>query len=376
MIVIVFPQFYGVHGIARYIQSYLLARDPSAEKLCVIAGDEEVRDLGIRNVEFIHLPMPKGRLGLIRWSWAMRQALIRLAATGQVSLVNFHIPPLLPGLFLPRVAPLVVTAHTTYLGMSGRFYQPRQFESQWSWLSVTIKMWFERIIFAKADALITLTEQGRQELLRYRRDKPIDLIPNGVVAEHFTPDNTVQKDVDVLFAGRIEQRKGSRPMVAICKALVAAKPDIRISVVGYGDDMAYVTAELANLSANVTLHGKVPFDEVLHHYRRSRIYASASYYEGLPGTCLEAMAAGLPVIAWDYLFYRSVVVHQGNGILIQVNDISSFCDETIHLLSDRELQSSYGKSGILISSGKFNWKILSRNLDALFKRRTAPEKSA
>ena len=126
MIVIVFPQFYGVHGIARYIQSYLLARGPSAERLCLIAGDEEVRDLGIPNVEFIHLPMPKGRLGLIRWSWAMRKQLQDMARQGRVSLINFHIPPLLPGLLLPKVAPLVVTAHTTYLGMSGRFYQPRQ----------------------------------------------------------------------------------------------------------------------------------------------------------------------------------------------------------------------------------------------------------
>lgn len=368
MNVIICPEFYGVHGIARYVQSYLAARPADAPRVCLIAADEEVRDLGYTNVDFVHLPKPPGRLGLIRWSLALRRQLRQMAAAGQVSVMNLHIPPLLPGLFIPSVAPLVVTAHTTYLGMSGQFYEPRQFEGQWPWLSVAIKKWFEQIIFGKASLLLTLTEQGRQELLRYRQDKPIELVPNGVAADRFTPDLSVQKDVDVLFAGRIERRKGSRPMVAVCKALVAAKPDIRISIVGYGDDMDFVTAELAPLASAVTLHGKVPFAEVLQHYRRSKVYASTSYYEGLPGTCLEAMAVGLPAVVWDYLFYDGVVRPKINGIKIAPNATADFCRAVLGLIGDEDLSKKMGFAGVEIARRDYAWAGIAASIDAILRR--------
>lgn len=365
MNVIICPEFYGVHGIARYVQSYLAARSPQAPRVCLIAADEEVRDLGLRNVDFVHLPKPPGRLGLIRWSLALRKHLKAMAAAGQLTTMNLHIPPLLPGLFIPKLAPLVVTAHTTYLGMSGQFYQPRQFEGQWPWLSVAIKKWFEQIIFAKASLLLTLTEQGRQELLRYRQDKRIELVPNGVAADRFTPDPSVIKDVDVLFAGRIERRKGSRPMVEVCKALVAARPDIRISIVGYGDDMDYVTEALSPLAPAVVLHGKVPFADVLQHYRRSKVYASTSYYEGLPGTCLEAMAVGLPAVVWDYLFYEGVVQPGETGYRIPPNDIAGFTSTVLAALDDPATRNLMGKNGQAVAVNGYNWMGIANKLDGL-----------
>ncbi|MFG6468785.1 glycosyltransferase family 4 protein [Roseateles sp. BYS87W] len=365
MNVIICPEFYGVHGIARYVQSYLAARPADAPRVCLIAADEEVRDMGFTNVDFVHLPKPPGRLGLIRWSLALRRELKRMAAAGQVTVMNLHIPPLLPGLFIPAVAPLVVTAHTTYLGMSGQFYEPRQFEGQWPWISVAIKKWFEHIIFGKASLLLTLTEQGRQELLRYRQDKRIELVPNGVAADRFTPDPSVVKDVDVLFAGRIERRKGSRPMVEVCKALVAAKPDIRISIVGYGDDMDHVTAELAPLAPAVTLHGKVPFAEVLQHYRRSKVYASTSYYEGLPGTCLEAMAVGLPAVVWDYLFYEHVVIQGKSGCRVPPNNIQEFVLRVLDFVGAADACKAFGETGMQIAQSKFNWRAIAASLDGL-----------
>lgn len=368
MNVIICPEFYGVHGIARYVQSYLAARPADAAPVCLIAADEEVRDLGLKNVEFVHLPKPAGRLGLIRWSWALRRHLQTMAKAGRISAMNLHIPPLLPGLFMPRVAPIVVTAHTTYLGMSGQFYKPRQFQGQWPWLSVAIKKVFEHLIFSKADALLTLTEQGRAELLRYRRDKPIDLVPNGVASEQFTPDPSVVKDVDVLFAGRIERRKGSRPMVEVCKALVAARSGIRIGIVGYGDDMDHVQAELAPLAPAVVLHGKVPFDQVLQHYRRSKVYVSTSYYEGLPGTCLEAMAVGLPAVVWDYLFYADVVTDGLNGRCVKPNDIAGFVAATLKTIEEAEQRERMGDMGRELAVASYHWRQIAIRLDNLLAR--------
>jgi glycosyltransferase involved in cell wall biosynthesis len=176
----------------------------------------------------------------------------------------------------------------------------------------------------------------------------------------------VAKDYDVLFAGRIERRKGSRPMVLACQALVARRPDIRIAIVGYGDDDDHVRQALSPLAANVHLVGKLPFSQVIGYYRRSRVYASTSYYEGLPGTCLEAMATGLPVVAWDYLFYAGLVVGGGNGELVAVNDIPAFAGAVLALLDDEARRSRMGAEARAAVERGYAWAKLAPALLGVF----------
>ena len=369
MIVIVFPQLYGVHGIARYLQSFLAAANDGSVRIVVLAGDDDVRPLvTASNVEFVHLPLPAGRFGLIAWSLAARRWLIDAARTEKIESINVHIPPLLPGLFMPPVARIVVTAHTTYLGMSGQFDQPQQFRSQWGPLSVFVKKLFERLIFARADTIVTLTEQGRQEVLRYGYKRAIEIVPNGVDLEAFISDCAVEKVYDVVFAGRIERRKGSRPMVNVCRGLVQKKSDIRICIVGYGDDFEYVSAELGPLTANIELAGKIPFEGMLEKYRKSRIYASTSYYEGLPGTCLEAMAVGLPVVVWDYLFYRDLVKEGTNGRLIPPNNIDSFILGITELLESPKRLEAMGENARDRVVNSFSWHGIANGLLKILKR--------
>ncbi|MFN7594140.1 MAG: glycosyltransferase, partial [bacterium] len=93
-------------------------------------------------------------------------------------------------------------------------------------------------------------------------------------------------DFDVLFCGRIERRKGSRPLAEVCLRLLQARPTLRICIVGYGDDEAHVRqrlAEVAGPDGPVRFEGRVPLAAMPELYRRSRLYASTSDYEGLPG---------------------------------------------------------------------------------------------
>ncbi|MEY8876772.1 MAG: glycosyltransferase family 4 protein, partial [Leptothrix sp. (in: b-proteobacteria)] len=301
MIVILYPQFHAVGGIARYLDAFLANLPPRAPTVVLVTGDSPPAGMpspSYTGVELIQLPVPRGRFGLLQWSWRAQQCVAALQRRRLIGAINLHLPPLIPalllGLFLSRDVPLVLTAHTTYLGMSGRFDANRHFKSPWQPLSLWLKLQMEHVIFARADRVITLTEQGRRELARYGRTQHISVVPNGVDLAQFKPDATVEPDIDVIFSGRIEKRKGSRPLAALCRQLVAAYPQIRIAIVGYGDDEAHVRHELADLNDNVLLTGKVSFGAMVSHYQRSRVYASTSYYEGLPGTCLEAMAMGLP----------------------------------------------------------------------------------
>jgi glycosyltransferase involved in cell wall biosynthesis len=367
MIAIVYPQFYGVGGIARYLDSFLSNLPAGHPTVYLITGDLHRVPREYRGVEILHIPSSSSRLNLFTWGLKARKLLVRLHAEGKIQWINLHFPPLIPGLLLPRGIPMLLTAHTTYLGMSGRFYAARHFRSQWSALSLAIKYWMERRIFARTDRVITLTEQGRQEVLSYGFDGPIDVIPNGADVNLFTPGAGIEKSIDVLFCGRIELRKGSRAMAEVCRRLVAAKPNIKICIVGSGDDEAFVHDALAPLAANVELVGKVPFEQMLRYYDRSRVYASTSYYEGLPGTCLEAMAMRLPAVVWDFLFYRGLVVEGGTGLLAPPNDFAAMTAKILGLLADETAAQRMGANGRALLQRDYHWGKLARDIMSVFR---------
>lgn len=359
MIAIVYPQFYGVGGIARYLDSFLANLPDGHAKIYLLTGDEHRVERRYQNVELIHIPFSSSRFNLLTWSLKARKILTQLYAQKKIQYVNLHIPPLIPGLFIPKHIPLIVTAHTTYIGMSGRFYNKSYFISQWSNLEVSFKVWMESRIFKQSEKIITLTEQGRQEVMRYRINKPVDVIPNGVDTSIFSQGNSVEKDVDVLFSGRIEHRKGSRAMAEVCLRLVKLNPKIRIVIVGYGDDDAWVKSQLEQYSENILMTGKVAFQDMQAYYRQSKIYVSTSYYEGLPGTCLEAMAMGLPVVVWDFLFYKHLVEHGLTGLLIEPGNANLMAEEIVKLLSahsEVEKLSSHASNTI---QSHYDWKRLS-----------------
>ncbi|HEY8159667.1 MAG TPA: glycosyltransferase family 4 protein [Methylobacter sp.] len=367
MIAIVYPQFYSVGGIARYLDSFLANLPENHPPVYLITSDEHRDKRHYPGVEIIHFPYNRSRFSLFFWSLRVRNKLVSLYDEGKIQWVNLHSPPLIPGLFLPRHIPILLTAHTTYLGMSGQFYETRHFVSQWSRLSLAIKSWMEHRIFSLASKVITLTEQGRQEVLAYGFKGSVAVIPNGADVKLFTPDDAIEKNIDVLFCGRIELRKGSRPMVELCRQLIVRKPDIRIAIVGYGDDDAWVKAALEPYGHNVLMAGQVPFSETLGYYNHSRVYVSTSYYEGLPGTCLEAMAMQVPAVVWDFLFYRGLVVDGKTGALAAPNDYAVMTDKVLGLLSNPLLASEMGRNGRALLESNYNWANLARDVLGVFR---------
>jgi glycosyltransferase involved in cell wall biosynthesis len=367
VIVIVYPQFYGIGGIARYLDSFLSNLPHDASDITLITGDELDPGRAYSRVKLVHISMPRGRLGLLWWSLKARRCIDALARQATVSAVNLHVPPLIPGLALSRRIPIVLTAHTTYLGMSGSVGGQAQFMSLRDRLALWLKIKMEHIIISRASMVISLTEMGRDELALYGRRDHVAVVPNGVDLAQFAVKGDDIKDIDVLFCGRIERRKGSRPMVDVCLELIANRPLIRIVIVGYGDDEAYVRQALVGFPDNVVMTGRVPFSEVVSYYRRSKVYASTSYYEGLPGTCLEAMAVGLPVVVWNLQFYRGLVSANVTGLFVETDNHHLMATRILQLLDEPGRASELGQRARLHVRDRYDWRMLARRLSSVHR---------
>lgn len=367
MIAIVNPQFYGIHGIARYLDSFLANLPADHPPIYLLTSDEHWVERYYPGVEIIHFPYNSTRFGLFFWSLSVRNKLISLYDECKIQYVNLHSPPLIPGLFLPQHIPVVLTVHSTYLGFSGKFYPEKFYHSDINWLTLKIKMWMESQIYKNSSRAIALTEFGREQVLAYGYDKPITIIPNGADLDQFKFSSGT-KDIDVLFTGRIEHLKGSKGMVKVCRQLAEKKKDILIYIVGYGQEENWVRQQLGDLAENVIMTGKVPFAEMMGYYSHSQVYVSTSYYEGLPGTCLEALAMQLPAVVWDFLFYRGLVIEGQTGALVKPNDFSGMADKVLDLLAKPKLAAEMGRNGRALLESNYNWVNLARNVLAVFAK--------
>ena len=156
--------------------------------------------------------------------------------------------------------------------------------------------------FARADGLIYLTEGVRTAVeSMFAPAGPWAVAPSGVHVPIRTPDTP--RDVDVVFAGKIEPRKGA----LLTLEALARLPDQRLLVVGDGPEMdrARRRAAAPDLAGRVEFAGRVPHADVAALLRRARVglcplpagvdHVGSSFTS--PMKLLEMMALGLPVVA-------------------------------------------------------------------------------
>jgi len=99
---------------------------------------------------------------------------------------------------------------------------------------------------------------------------------------------------------------------------------------------------------------------------KSHIFILLSQYEGLPLSILEAMRAGLPVIATDVGGVNEAVTGE-NGILVPVDDSQALTDALKRMIEDRDLQIRMGTNGRKLFEEKFTFHKMMEETLAYYK---------
>jgi len=361
-LLIQYPQYGGVGGISRYLDGFLANLSSSTRKdIAMLTSDwYGKKAVGIKTYV---IPIQKSKIGEIIWSKKAAKICQKLYDDGTIDVVNLHFPPLLTCLFMANL-PYITTAHTTYYGLYGGYTNYKYFNQSNNRIDTFFRYKLEKHILSKSSKIVTLTEQGKDELGFYNVDmSKVYVCPNGVDTKKFACHKR-KKSIDCLFMGRIEERKGSKDIVPICKSLVRKKPDIKIAIVGYGPDQKYIMDSLTKerKAGNVLMPGRVSFNNATDYYSKSKVYVSTSCYEGLPGTCLEAMSVGLPVVVWRMPFYKKLVQNGVNGYCIGMKDNDKMVNSIINLLNDPVIRSSMSEKNVLKVVEKYDWELLARNI--------------
>jgi glycosyltransferase involved in cell wall biosynthesis len=178
---------------------------------------------------------------------------------------------------------------------------------------------------------------NRREMLRagFRSAAVIPVRTDFTVFEH---DGQTSRSNDWLFVGRVVPSKGQLELVdAFADALAVSDVGQSLVLVGDVTDKAYVSAiglcaARREVNDRVELVGKVSDRRLANQYHTAGLFTSMSKHEGFGVPLLEAMAAGLPVVAYTYAAVAETM--SGAGVTVPGGDATTFVAECVSLMSD------------------------------------------
>lgn len=147
-----------------------------------------------------------------------------------------------------------------------------------------------------------------------------------------------------LSVGRYVPAKAQSDLITAMDHVTREHPDAQLFVVGWGplEDELVAAADDRGLSANVTLTGRVPPADIHEWYAFADVFVTSSTIEGLGIAGLEAMAAGLPVVATDVPGLRELVADETTGLLVPPAAPDQLASAMVRVLTSDE---RYGANG-------------------------------
>jgi len=183
-----------------------------------------------------------------------------------------------------------------------------------------------RFVYEQAGRVICISEQVRKQVLAGAPElQNTAVVYNGVDPEAFFPATSPAEDGGVVSVGSLIPIKGHDVTLRALAELRVEFPHLRARIVGEGLELGRLQtlARQLGIGERVDFLGRQRRAQVAELLRGSQIFALPSRYEGLGVSYLEAMASGLPVIAYRGQGIQEVIRHGENGILIAEHSVEA-----------------------------------------------------
>jgi phosphatidyl-myo-inositol dimannoside synthase len=226
----------------------------------------------------------------------------------------------------------------------------------------------ERIALRGVRRIYCISDYTRARILEYYPLPPERLVvlPNGLDA-HFAIADTPPPPAPpptIVAVGRLTQQdiyKGFDTLIQALPQIRAARPDVRLQIVGQGDDLPRLRemADRLGVRAAVEFPGFVSDDELQTRLRQCTLFALPSKKEGFGLVFLEAMAQGRPCLGARAGGIPEVIT-PATGVLVEYGDVPQIAAGCIEAL-----QRHWDTPTILARAREFSYPRFRERLHAL-----------
>ena len=333
-----------VNGVVRSVASFREVLMKQGHNVFVFAqadGDYKDTEPFIFRYPSLPLPLP----GDISTALPVSPFVEQLLPALKLDVIHTHHPVLLGQTAARRAhelgLPLVFTFHTQYWEYT--HYVPFPIEAIQEFLKNRIHKWL-REYMQKCQHIIIPSESMREFLVhQYGLQERYTVIPTGTNLEPFQradgkalrKENGWEKETVLISIGRLAPEKNWETLLRAFAKVVPDHSDLRLVLIGDGpakENLQTLTSELG-VAKEVTFTGALPFDQIPVYLKAADGFCFASVTETQGLVTIEAMAAGLPVVAVDGSGTRDIVEHGKQGYLVE-NDADALAKGINKLLAD------------------------------------------
>ena len=184
----------------------------------------------------------------------------------------------------------------------------------------------------------------------------LHIVHCGVTPADFPAREHAAGSERLLFVGRLAGVKGLPVLLEAMARIVKSRPAARLTIAGDGPDRARLELHAAqlNIAANIDFLGYQSQQQVRELLGRTDAFVMASFAEGVPVVLMEAMAAGVPVVATQIAGIPELVDDEVSGYLVPPGDVDALADRAMQLLADPQLRSAMGARGRAKVAAEFN----------------------
>ena len=256
--------------------------------------------------------------------------------------------------------------------------RPGGVERRFRWLKAPVQVLLGCLTAWLADRVLAPSSRTASELSRDYGIQGVRVLPNAMgrgPVEAEGGGSPAGHD-SLVFVGRLRIRKGLEVLLEALARLRAERPGVRLRVAGDGEHRTAVERAVLRLGLEETVEvlGRCDEAQVRELLRTSRALVVPSIYEGMPLVILEAMEAGLPVVASAVSGIPEVVIDGRSGWLVPAERPGRLAEALLEVLEDPSEAARRGQAGRELLEERFRPESVARLWEAAVGRDTGEMK--